>query len=204
MIVSTKTIDTESSNNSTSIIKLVDNKISDEGLHLSLIATSPNKNSTNYQPSENEINNIRLKYLEEKVSPLFLSIIKNEDFEFDQRCESINLVEENLKVNRVATQNWINKLYLQYFASDEKVLLSLLRVIDYFNRELFYPTGQTIALSALVHNSDEIKEMGVRIFENWGSIESLNILKAIKVDTDWLQKYINEVIIDLEKELCLY
>lgn len=162
------------------------------------------KISTNYHPSENEINNERLKYLDERITPLFLSVIKYEDFEFGQRCESINLVEENLRINKIATQNWLNKLYLQYFAKDERVLLSLLRIINYLSKDLFYSTCQTIALSAISHRNDEIKEMGIRIFENWGSVESYSILKAIKVDSVWLQKFIDEVIHDLEKELCLY
>jgi hypothetical protein len=188
--------------NSISTIELIDKSNNNNDLYLKDILISSNKNSTNYAPSENELNDERLKYLEEKITPLFLSLIKYENFEFGQRCESIDLVEENIKINKVATQNWINKLYLRFFGSDE-ILLSLLRVINYLNKDLLYPTGQTIALSSLSHKNDEIKEMGVRIFESWGCIESYNILKTVKVGTIWLQEYVNEVIKDLEKDLWL-
>jgi len=124
------------------------------------------------------------------------------NFEFGQKSESINLVEKQIQINAIAAKNWFNQLYLYYF-SDEKMLLSLLRIVEYFDKELLFPTSQTMAISALVHSNDEVKELGVRILENWCSIESYQILKNIKVDTNWLQQYIDQVILDLEKELCL-
>lgn len=167
------------------------------------IEKSSDELSTNFIVSEKKINAERLKYLEQKVTPLLLSYFRNEDYEFGQRCESINLVEEQLKINQVAAQNWFNKLYLKYFASDENILLCLLRIVEYLDKEILNPTGQTMALASLSHKNDEIKEMGIRIFETWNCLESYEILKNIKVDTIWLQDYIEQVKKDLEEELCL-
>lgn len=182
-----------------------DKRISDfdSELILEKLLHSSDEFSTNYQVDENSINEKRAQYLDEKITPQFLSLIKEEDFEFGQRSKSINLVEEQLQTNTIATQNWFNKLYLYYFRADEKILLSLLKVVEYLDKELFFPTGQTMAISALSHKNDEIKEMGVRIFENWCSIESYEMLKNLKVETIWLQKYIDQVVKDLEEELCL-
>jgi hypothetical protein len=160
-------------------------------------------NDTNYIVSENEIMENRLHYLKAEISPLFISLVKTEDFEFGQKSESIKLVENELKTNKIATQNWLNDLYIQYFSSDEKVLIGILRIIEYFDEETLYPISQTIALASLVNKNDEIKEICIRIFENWGSLRSYQILKGIKTDTKWLQLYINQVIKDIEKELCL-
>ena len=158
--------------------------------------------NTEYIISENEIMEKRLKYLKNKVSPLFISLVKNEDFEFGQKSESIKIVENELKKNRIATQNWLSDLYLQYFPTDEKILMGILRVIEYFDEEALSPASHIIALASL-NKSDEIKEVCIRIFENWGSIKSYGILKGIKTDIKWLQAYINQVIKDIEKELCL-
>ena len=158
--------------------------------------------NTEYIISENEIMEKRLEYLKNKVSPLFISLVKNEDFEFGQKSESIKIVENELKKNRIATQNWLSDLYLQYFPTDEKILMGILRVIEYFDEETLSPASHIIALASL-NKSDEIKEVCVRIFENWGSIKSYEILKSIKTDIKWLQSYINQVIKDIEKELCL-
>ncbi|MDE0471718.1 MAG: hypothetical protein OXH57_07230 [Ekhidna sp.] len=172
-------------------------------INLEKFLRSTEEYSTNFFLDENAINEKRMRFLKEKVTPQLLSFIKEEDFEFGQKSESIMLVEKQLHINAIATKNWFNQLYLNYFRTDRKILLSLLRIVEYLDKELLFPTGQTMAISALVHSNDEVKELGVRILENWCSVESYEILKNIKVDTRWLQQYINQVILDLEKELCL-
>lgn len=167
------------------------------------IEKSDDVSSTNFSISESKLNSDRLKYLDQRITPLLLSYIRNEDYEFGQRCDSINLVEEQLKINEIATQNWFNKLYLKYYSTDESILLSLLRIVEYLDKNLLFPTGQTMALASLSHKNNEVKEMGIRIFENWCCVESYDILKNLKVDTVWLQEYIEQVKKDLEEELCL-
>jgi hypothetical protein len=162
-----------------------------------------NVNNTNYVVPENEINKQRLQHLKTKISPLFISLVKNEDFEFGQKSESIKLVENELEINKMATAIWLNDLYLQYFRNDEKILIGILKIIEYFDESALYPNPPTIALACLSHGSDEIKEMGVRIFENRGTLKSYEISKGVKTDTKWLQSYINQVIKDIETELCL-
>jgi len=168
-----------------------------------LSPTNISIHNTEYAISENEIMEKRLEYLKNKVSPLFISLVKNEYFEFGQKSESIKIVERELKENRIATQNWLNDLYLQYFSTDEKILIGILRIFEYFDEEVLFPASHMIALASIVNKSDEIKEIGIRIFENWGSIKSYETLKGIKTDTKWLQTYINQVVKDIERELCL-
>ncbi|AND63164.1 hypothetical protein AX766_01345 [Flavobacterium covae] len=160
-------------------------------------------NDTNYIISENEIMENRLIYLKKEITPLFVSLLKYEDFEFGKKSESIKIIQKELKTNRVATINWLNELYVKYFSKDEKVLIGILRVLEYFNEKVFYPNSYTIALSSLVHKNDEIKEIAIRIFENWASITSYEVLKNVQIETPWLKSYISEVLKDLEEELCL-
>lgn len=160
-------------------------------------------NDTNYIVSENEIMEKRVIYLKREVSPLFISLLRYEDFEFGQKSESIKIIQKELQTNRVATINWLNELYVKYFSKDEKILIGILRVLEYFNEKVFYPNSYTIALSSLVHKNDEIKELAIRIFENWASLTSYETLKSVQVETPWLKSYIGEVLKDLEEELCL-
>ncbi|MBB1150792.1 hypothetical protein H4K35_11810 [Myroides sp. NP-2] len=162
-----------------------------------------NINDTNYVVSENEINESRMLYLKENVTPLFISLLKYEDFEFGHKSESIKLIQNELRINRIVTINWLNDIFLKAFTDDDKVLIGLLRVLEYFDEDTFYPTSQVIALAALSHQNDEVKELAVRAFENWGSIKSYEILKKVHSDTSWLKAYINEVLKDIELELCL-
>ena len=165
---------------------------------------SVDENSTNFRLDENLVNQKRIEYLEQKITPLFLTLIKNEDFEFGKKNESVKLIEEQLELNFAATQNWFGNLYIKNFRSNENVFIGLLRIVEALKEEALHPIGKIMAMAALNHENDEVKELGIRIFENWCSIESYDILKGIRVDTIWLQEYINQVIKDIEVELCLY
>jgi hypothetical protein len=57
-----------------------------------------------------------------------------------------------------------------------------------------------MAVAALSHENTEVQECGIRAFENWETVESLQILENLKVSTEWLQEYIDEVVLYLRKE----
>src|SRR5690554_582539 len=152
--------------------------------------------------SENKINGNREEYLRKNITPKFLTLIKEEDFEFGFISRSEELIKSQLKINALATRNWLNEIFINHF-DNEVVLIGLLRIISRFEENIIFPQGQTIALAALSHSNDEIKELGIRSFEKWCSAESLNILKKLNLNSTWLQEYVNEVITDLEEQLCL-
>ncbi|MFY7665980.1 hypothetical protein [Flavobacterium sp.] len=152
--------------------------------------------------SENKINGNREEHLRKIFTPKFLTLIKEEDFEFGFTSRSEELIRSQLKINALATRNWLNEIFINYF-DNEVVLIGLLRVISRFEENIIFPQGQTIALAALSHSNDEIKELGIRSFEKWCSVDSLNILRKLNLNSSWLQEYVNEVITDLEEQLCL-
>ena len=151
----------------------------------------------------NQFNQAHLIELMTKKTPLLISLIKNEDFEYGQNSESIRLVENELKKNSIVANEWFNRLFLQYFASSTKtdVLIGLLRIVEFLS-DRFDPTYKTIALASFNHANNEVKELGVRILETSCSSDNLKILKNVHVDTKWLQDYINQVIKDFEQALC--
>ncbi len=107
-----------------------------------------------------------------------------------------------MRINKIATINWINSLYIKYF-NNEGIFIGLLKIVEFLSVD-FGATGTTMAIAALLHENDEIKDAGVRIFESNYSIDGYNILKSIKIETDWLQEYINQVIIDIKSEIWGY
>lgn len=152
--------------------------------------------------TENKINTLRSRVLDKRFTDEFLSILREEDFEFGFISRSEELLNEQLRINALATRNWLNELFIKYF-SDEVIIIGILRIIGRFEPNQIFPQGQTIALAALNHSNIEIKELGIRAFEKWGSHESLEILKNIQVDTPpWLKEYIEDVIKDLKEQLC--
>jgi len=160
---------------------------------------SPN---TDVKVTENDINNSREYFLNKNLSPELINLINEEDFEFGFISRSEELINNQLEINDLATRNWLNELFISNFNNDG-ILIGLLRIIGRFDQEIIFPQGQTMALAALSHRNDEIKELGIRAFENWASENSIEVLKNTNIELDWLNKYKNEVISDLENELCL-
>lgn len=154
-------------------------------------------------PSDNKINKEREDILDSKYTPLLINLIYEEDFEFGYISRSQVLIEEQFQVNKLATRNWLNKIFIEHF-KDEKIVIGLLRIIGRFDEDTIFPQGQTMAMSALIHKNDEIKELGIRAFENWCSLKSYEVLKTIEISSDWLKEYLDDVISNLEEDLCLY
>lgn len=151
--------------------------------------------------SENKNNVPRENYLREKLTTKFLNLIKDEDFEFGFISRSEELVRNELLINALATRNWLNEIFVKYF-DNEVVVIGILRIVARFEESIIFPQGQTLAIAALSHSNNEIKELGIRAFENWCSMDSLRILKTLDMNNKWLTDYVNEVISDQQIKLC--
>jgi hypothetical protein len=152
--------------------------------------------------SENKVNQRRQEILEKKFTNNLINCFIEEDFEFGFISRSELIIRKQFSINALATRNWLNELFIKNFKT-EKILLGLLRILGRFEEEIIFPQGQTMALAALVHENNEIKELGIRAFENWNSINSLEVLKKVNIESKWLKDYLIQVIDDLTKELCL-
>lgn len=159
------------------------------------------KNEIN-SSSENKRNVPQEEYLRENLTIKFLNLIKDEDFEFGFISRSEELVKHELSTNALATRNWLNEMFIRYF-DNELVLIGILRIIARLDESIIFPQGQTLAIASLSHSNNEIKELGIRAFENWCSIDSLRILKTLDLNNTWLKDYVNEVISDHQIKLCL-
>lgn len=158
---------------------------------------------TEEDSTENRLNKARSSTLDKKYSRGFISLLKEEDFEFGYTTRSEKILNEQLAINALATRNWLNEIFIKNF-HDHSIIIGILRIIGRFEPSAIFPQGQTIALAALSHTNDEIKELGIRAFEKWCSVESLEILKSLSFDSPWLKEYLEDVISDFEEQLCHY
>ncbi len=133
-----------------------------------------------------------------KFTNSLLQLIHEEVFEFGMENAADRYVQENLRDYPLYTKVCLNAMLLKHFA-DVGVATGLLRIISHIDYEEIFPMGQTMALSVLNHENIEIRECGIRAFENWGNIDSLDILRHIKCEEKWLQDYLEKVIIYLEE-----
>lgn len=148
---------------------------------------------------ENYINRKRLKSLKRRFTHQLLSLLIEEDFEYGIDTKADALVRNQMQLNSLATKAWLNSIFVENFPNTP-ILVGLLRIIARIDYIDIYPEGQTIAMAALSHKNNEVQECGVRAFESWDSLSSLEILKNLRVSTEWLQEYIDEVVSNLRKE----
>ena len=128
-----------------------------------------------------------------------ISLILDEEFEYGIDTKADAFVRRYMSLDSLLTKEWINAIFIDNF-SDVSISVGLLRIIARLDYAEIYPQGQTMALAALSHENTEVKECGVRAYESWGTIDSLNELESLEVGIQWLQEYIDNVVSDLRQE----
>ena len=146
------------------------------------------------QPNQGLLIQQRNKFTEE-----LMSLILHEDFEYGIDTRADAFVRRYMALNAPTTKDWLGRIYIDN-VSNIPVLIGLLRIVARLDYQEIKPPGQLIAIAALSHSNIEVQECGVRAFESWEAIDSLEILENLKVSTKWLQEYINEVVSDLKEE----
>lgn len=146
---------------------------------------------------EDESTNAKNK-LRTEFENRFVQLIRETDFEYGFDNITETFVKNALSEYGHLAREWINHLFLINFANP-LVLTAILRVIAHFQYDHVYPQGVTMAIAATSHRDSEVRECGVRCFENWEAPESLDILRNLNYAEDWLSEYINYVICDLQE-----
>ena len=148
---------------------------------------------------ENILNKRRLRQFEENYTKELLRIICEQDFEYGFDSPADLFVRGLMKQNEAVTKEWLNSVYIKQF-HDIRVVIGLLQIISHLQYPEIYPQGPTMALAALIHANSEVRECGIRAFENWGTIEYLNVLRNVECPESWMQEYLSQVIQDIEEE----
>lgn len=131
-----------------------------------------------------------------------ISIILEQEFEYGFESSGDKFIKEIMTKSRIITRTWLNGVFLDYF-SKPRILIGILQIISHLPYTEIYPEGPTMAIAALKHTDAEVRETGVRCFENWGSPDTLNILENLRFNESWLQNYVNQVIEDLKPIMTL-
>jgi hypothetical protein len=152
-----------------------------------------------YTSEENYLNDIRLKQQKNDFAIKLISCIREQHFEYGVTSNADILISDEMKKNKLATKTTLNELFVKHY-DNPTILIGILQVVS--RNENIYPEGHMMALNALLHKNFEVRECGIRCFENWVSETTLTILKNISTEPQWLQDYLNTVIDNIEEELC--
>ncbi|MGH0593348.1 hypothetical protein ACQVPY_13755 [Bacillus pretiosus] len=141
----------------------------------------------------------REEYLKKEANQFF-SILRNDYVEAGYYSSSELYLKSKLQEEPMVVKSLLNTFFYENLSSPE-MLVKLLHIISDIDYDIMKPEGPIIAMAAATHNSDEVNEYAIRVFEKWANTESLTVLKNMRFHEEWLQEYANEVITDLEEEL---
>lgn len=146
---------------------------------------------------ENFLNESRKDELEREFTSALLTSLRQESVSPGVVGQADALVSRSIAQNRLATLEWLNSLYLRFF-DNTSVAADLLMLVGRLPYETANPFGVTMALGGLTHKSPAVQEAAIRAFERWANKESLQVLKQVHFQADWLKDYADDVISDLE------
>ena len=144
-------------------------------------------------------NTVDKEKIEIDFEAMITSMLRNEDFECGISNQSENYFNNCLMKNRDDTLNKLLLSFVNNFHSNNAhIVVGFLHIISHFKYEQVYPTGQSIAIMSLSYNDSEVQEYAIKCFENWGNIDGIKKLEAVKYTDKWLDDYAQSVIEDLK------
>ncbi len=149
---------------------------------------------------ENFVNRRRLLQLKKEFTPQLIHLIVDSDFEYGIESSVDVFIRNQIKKNWLATKSCLSEIFVEHFGHPT-ILIGLLRSVSRLSYFEISPEGQIMAVAALSHVDIEVRECGIRAFENWGNLHSLIVLENLEVSPPWLQDYVCRVVHDLRKEL---
>lgn len=127
----------------------------------------------------------------------FLQILESDSLEYGRTSLVEKYTLKWLKADCTVVQMALGRLYVGH-VGNVKLLVSILQVIAHVGRVAVSPAGETLAMAALSHESLEVRESGIRVFEYWEDPSVVSVLKHLRVVPEWLDQYRLDVVAQLE------
>lgn len=125
-------------------------------------------------------------------------LMRNEIYTSGEIAPSETFVEETMKANETEqVVKWLLKFQLDNY-DNPSLLIGLLHMISHFEYNSETELMNYIPLSLLQHKNEEVCEFSIKVYENWNCKSTLKVLKSLKCDKPSQQKYLDEVIEDIE------
>lgn len=83
---------------------------------------------------------------------------------------------------------------------DPHMLEGILTMISSVPYEDVAPRGQIMAMGLLTNKTLSVRDKAIQCFEKWNSKKGLDYLKNIDCSPNWLQRYVEKVIIYIERD----
>lgn len=186
------------------------NQVSVETITVAIPSVLSNRQSHNYSSRiENDVwSNLETNPCSESSSTSLesqymndiLGVILNDTYEDGTITKSEEYIKTTFCLeNSENIKSAIMKLYLSNLENPH-VLTGLLTMIGCIPYNVALPQCQIMALGLLQNRDISIRDKAIQVFEKWNSKSGIPVLKSLKCDKKWLQKYVDKVIQYLERD----
>lgn len=121
-------------------------------------------------------------------------------YNYDEESENLfwPYVDKITLESSVATLGDILQDIIIKMADYPNVLCAIAKCLCSFDLSETYPWGYFTLIPLLGHRSDQVKEYGIMLLENWESPTLLPLLRNFECSSQWLREYLYNVIKRLE------
>ena len=149
---------------------------------------------------------VEVKGEKEDYSPIpqikndILGVILNDTFEDGFVTKSEEYIRETFNPD---TGEDIKTAIMELYLSNLDrpfVLTGLLTMVSSIPYHDAVPQCPIMALGLLQNKDISIRDKAIQVFEKWNSKAGIPVLKSLKCDRKWLQKYVDKVILYLERD----
>ena len=153
-------------------------------------------NEKDFEEKIREFRNSRVKQMYNEIS-IIIGHDECVDGEISQSEIFIKQAYERGQMDYVMEA--LMQIYLKNL-SNVHFLEGILVMISAVPYEIVEPKGQTMAMGLLTNKELLIRDRAIQCFEQWNSKKGLEVLKSIECQPKWLQKYVDKVIMYIERD----
>ena len=151
------------------------------------------------QEDDNEYKELVNLLTNELVVALKYFSVEETDISFAER----KVLEIESKYSMSLIGEIFQNIYVKYNDYPNS-LAGICKALGRFELKEVMPWGPTMLIGMLSHKSETVKEYAVAVVENWKSVDLLPILRNLERSSDWLKKYIDDVIDYLGEQNGIY
>lgn len=107
------------------------------------------------------------------------------------------LIDEALRANSSHCLDWLSQVLGEHYPTRPSLCASIVRCIGRLDFVRVRGWGMRVVDDALQNSDTEVREAAIRALEAWGEPEALDMLRRHEDAEDWVNEYVQQVIVDL-------
>lgn len=156
-------------------------------------------NNDSYKSSDS-IESQERKIIIKQYKNEILNMIHNDFFEDGMISNSERYMND---LYTTETKDYIKEALMELYVdnlNNVHVLIGILVMISSVPYDDITPQGQIMSMGLLQNKFLEVRDKSIQAFERWNSKKGIPVLQSLNCDKKWMQKYVDKVILYLERD----